>query len=251
MGRRQLAEQLAAAGLPHGHDVLVHCSLRAVGPVDGGPGALLTALRDVIGPQATVVVPTQTANNSTTGPFALAATAPTGFDRATTPSFRMGRLAEHVRTRPGAVRSAHPQTSFCGLGPSAAKLMAVHTLDCHLGEESPLGTLYTSDAWIALLGVGFERCTALHLAEQRLPWPPPLRPYRCFVRSEDGGRVQRDFDGVDFDASDFHKLGAWLAEQSVVRTGPVGNSIASTLPIVQTVDLAVDWMTRNRSRRRG
>ena len=56
------------------------------------------------------------------------------FDKDTTPS-GMGAIAETLRTTPGAVRSAHPQSSFAAIGPEAENLMADHQLDCHLGED--------------------------------------------------------------------------------------------------------------------
>jgi aminoglycoside 3-N-acetyltransferase len=261
LSRDELASALAAAGLPTGPDVLVHCSMRALGPVDGGPATLLDALRDVVGPESTVVVPAQTANNSTTSPDYRAATASLdgagrrafqaampGFDRASTPSWRMGRFAEHLRGQPGAVRSGHPQTSFAALGPAAEKRMWVHALPSHLGEESPLAALYAADAWILLLGVGFDRCTALHLAEHRLPWAPSTRPYRCFVARGDGQREQLDFVGVDHDISDFERIGQWLIAAGLVRSGPVGRAVAMTVPLIGAVDLAVGWMTRHRNR---
>jgi aminoglycoside 3-N-acetyltransferase len=169
-----------------------------------------------------------------------------GFDRANTPSYRMGRLAEHVRTRPAAVRSAHPQSSFAAYGPSAASLMATHDLDCHLGERSPLAALYDANASILLLGVGFDRCTALHLAEHRVPWRPPSRTYRCYVHVDTVGRQTRDFVDVALDASDFDKLGEDLAREPFVTCGVVGNTTAIVLPLVQMVGYAVGWMTTHR-----
>jgi aminoglycoside N3'-acetyltransferase len=55
---------------------------------------------------------------------------------------------------------------------------------CHLGERSPLGWLYAADAAILLLGVGYDACTAFHLAEYRRPSTRPQK-YHCFVA--DGG----------------------------------------------------------------
>ena len=102
---RHLLNDLRGLGLPRGRDVLINCAMSRVGRILGGPGTLLRAVRDVIGP-ASVVVPTQTANNSTTSRYYQAATASMspaerrryeaglpGFDPAVTPSFRCGALA--------------------------------------------------------------------------------------------------------------------------------------------------------------
>ncbi|MEV4808756.1 aminoglycoside N(3)-acetyltransferase [Micromonospora avicenniae] len=253
-----LSEQFAAAGVTAGRTVLVHTSMRAVGPVDGGVAAVLAALRRVIG-RAAVVVSAQTPNNSTSSPAFRAATrgmTPAevaghiarieGFDPATTPSFGVGVFAEHVRQEPEAVRSTHPQASFAALGHGAAELMRVHDLECHLGERSPLGALYEADATILLLGVGYGACTAFHLAEYRLP-RRPTREYCCFLRDGDW-RVRRDFTGLDLDDGDFEFLGRAMetSPDVVVTEGRVGRARTLSMPMRRAVDFAVGWMARNR-----
>ena len=253
-----VVRQLAALAIPSGTDLLVHCSMRRFGAVHGGPATVAAALRTLMGPKGTLVVPTQTPGNSTTSYAFRAATrgmtAPElaqyearmeGFDAASTPSLGMGRLAEYVRRQPGSVRSNHPQTSFCALGPSAAELMAVHDLDCHLGPRSPLGTLHDRDAQVLLLGVGYEACTALHLAEYLRDEPPPRRPYRCFVRDGDRRR-QLDFLAPDLDDRDFGRLGEALHRQSFVASATVGHATAIAVPLRSAVSFAIGWMDEHR-----
>ncbi|MEV0152338.1 AAC(3) family N-acetyltransferase [Micromonospora sp. NPDC050686] len=256
--RLRLVAQLRALGLRAGHDVLVHCSLRRVRPV-GGPATLAAALREVVGPTGTLLVPTENAGNSTTSRAYRAATrdldarelaayhaAMPGWDRATSPSEGTGAFAEHIRLTPGAVRSGHPQTSFTALGPRAREFTDGHELDCHLGERSPLGRLYAAGGQILLLGVGYAACTALHLAEYRLPVPPPSRRYHCY-RLVAGRRVSLEFQAADLDDSDFARVGAALDTAPFVRRGRVGDTAARLLPVRATVDRAVEWFTAHRS----
>ena len=220
--RDQLAADLRALGLRRGQDLLIHCSLSRVGWVDGGAATLLSAILEVAGPAATLVVPTQTTGNSLSSKAfradteGLDATARArhiarmpGFDPASTPSAGMGAFAEHVRTRPAAHRSSHPQTSFAAVGPQARACTAIHDLDCHLGDRSPIGWLYAADAAILLLGVEYSVCTAFHLAEYRLPGAPRLRSYHCFT-VQGGIRVARDFTDIYLDDSDFELIGTEL-----------------------------------------
>jgi aminoglycoside 3-N-acetyltransferase len=250
----RLAEDLAALGLRPGTDLLVHCSMRRVG---GSPATLVAAIRDVVGVDATLVVPTHTAGNSTTTPSYRAAAgrlppAQVAAMEALLPPFHpaaashgMGALAEYVRQHPGAVRSDHPQTSFAALGPRARHFTAVHDLDCHLGERSPLARLYAAGATILLLGVGYSACTALHLAEYRLPSPPPRRWYRCYVRA--GGRpVRADFLAPALDDSDFERLGADLDRERFARAGRVGNAASRAISLPGAVDFAVGWLAARR-----
>jgi aminoglycoside 3-N-acetyltransferase len=254
---RRLLGDLRRIGLPRGRHVLVNAAMGQVGRVLGGPSTLLRAIRDTIGATASVVVPTQTANNSTTSRYYRAATtgmSPVqrrryegslpGFDPAVTPSFKMGALAEHIRLRRDAVRSAHPQTSFAAVGPAAADLMRVHEIHSHLGPRSPLAALYQADAVTMLLGVGLDQCTALHLAEYRLGRMVTSR-YTCFL-NRDGKPARQSFEAVYLDDSDFAMLGAELREQPWVRSGQVGRAPTFVLPVRLAVDYAKRWMAERR-----
>jgi aminoglycoside 3-N-acetyltransferase len=266
-GRDQLASDLRSLGLRPGQDLLIHCSLRRIGPIAGGAATLLAAIKDVAGPTTTLVVPAQTTGNSLGSRAFLDDTAGLdpegraryiaampGFDPATTPSTGMGAFAEHVRTRPGARRSAHPQSSFAAVGPRAASAMSVHDPDCHLGERSPLGWLYEDDAAIALLGVGYSMCTAFHLAEYRVSGELPSRQYQCFTTSG-GVRTACTFTDIDLIDDDFEPLGAALEAVSrpdsttAPRHGQVGMAPATLLPMRTAVDFACSWMEEHRRNR--
>lgn len=262
--RDLIASDLRSLGLRSGQDLLIHCSMRRLGPVAGGAATLLAAIRDVTGPAATLVVPTHTSWNSLTSPSFRAATAGLdassrasyiadmpGFDPVSTPSAGMGAFAEHIRTAPGARRSAHPQTSFAALGPSAASAMSGHDLDCHLGERSPLGWLYHAGGAIALIGVGYSVCTAFHLAEYRRSGELPLRRYQCFVAGE-GERRLYSFTDIDLVDHDFKLVGAalddfgWPDPADAPRRGTVAMADAIWLPMRSAVDFARSWMEKHR-----
>jgi aminoglycoside 3-N-acetyltransferase len=244
---------LRALGVRQGQDLLVHSSLRQVGPVRGGVETVLGALREAIGSDATLVVPTYTEMNSrssrafqkVTAGMAAAelarhVAAMPGFDPLTTPSQGMGQLAECVRTRPGAARSSHPQSSFAAIGPRAAECTEGHILVCHLGERSPLGWLYRAGASVLLLGVGYAACSIFHLAEYRLPGERPHRSYKCFVMA-DGIRQERTFVDVDLTDIDFEAVGAEMDNEPFVRHGLVGAAHSRLLPVRNAVDFAVAW----------
>ncbi|SNX65177.1 aminoglycoside 3-N-acetyltransferase [Streptomyces sp. TLI_55] len=252
-----LVEELMALGLLAGTVLLVHAACSRVGTA---PDKVLAALLQALGPDGTLVVPTFTAGNSDTSPAyrrctrgmtereraAYQDTMPP-FDIRRTPSAEMGQLAEAVRRSPGAVRSAHPQTSFAALGPRADELMADHKEACHLGPNSPLGRLELARAQVLLLGVGFDRCTGFHLAEYRLP-NQPRREYRCVVQS-DGERRWTSFKDVELDDSTFGILGADFeacrgsGPDPAVRKGSVGDADARLFPLAAAVDFATGWLS--------
>jgi aminoglycoside 3-N-acetyltransferase len=247
---------LEALGLQRGADVLIHCGMSRIGRLEKGPQTILEAVLSVIGPLGNVIVPTGTANNSNTSPIFREATAGmnpeqvvrfepgmSGFDPDTTPSYGMGAFAEWVRIQAGARRSAHPQTSFACLGPKAREFTSRHRLECHLGEESPLGALYAAGAMTLLLGVGYDTCTMLHLAEYRRRYPPREAWHRCYVMT-DGRRLRRDFLARKLDPSSFTDLGQDLDKEEYVISGMIGNAWSRLIPIREAVDFAVGWMDK-------
>lgn len=258
--RQRLVNQLSALGVGTGNVVIVHASMRAMGVAAGRSETLLDGLLDVLGPQGTLVVPTFTPENSDTSSAyqervrglseqasARLRDAMPAFDAGTTPAPSMGILSETVRKAPGALRSGHPQTSFAALGRQAEEVVANHAPRCHLGEDSPLARLYDLDARVLLLGVGFDACSAFHLAEYRLP-KPPRRTYRCVVSTR-GERHWWEYEDVVLDDSDFGALGADFESSEsgkVVLRGQVGAAHCRLLPLRDAVDYAVEWLPAHR-----
>ncbi|HEX6471375.1 MAG TPA: AAC(3) family N-acetyltransferase [Streptosporangiaceae bacterium] len=257
MTAAQLATGLRRLGLPAGATVLVHSSMRSLGRIPDRPGTLFRALREVLGPGGTTVVPTFTPGNSLTSTMYQAAVemmppkerteyhrAMKPFDPATTPS-ALGCFSEFVRTAEGAVRSAHPQTSFAAVGGGADSLMARHDLDNKLGERSPLARLYDRRAYILLVGVGYSCCSAFHLAEHRYTAKPPLRAYHAVVL-ENGRRVWRRFLDVRHDDSDFALIGKHMEQKISVSHDTLVGADIRLCELRAAVDFATGWLRENR-----
>lgn len=261
-----LVRGFRALGVAAGQTLLVHGSLSSLGWVDGGAATVVAALRQAVTPTGTLVAFTGTEENSTTSrahhqqiagmspeEVAQFRTRMPAFDRRSSPT-GAGRLAEELRTTPGAVRSAHPQSSFAALGPRAAELMDGHALSCHHGERSPLARLYEIDATadrapiaaILMLGVGYRSCTALHLAEYRYAKVPPSRTYSC-VTSVGGRRRWTVYRDAVLDTSDFELIGARLDEELIAERGDVGQAACRLLPFRAVVDHATKWLADLRS----
>jgi aminoglycoside 3-N-acetyltransferase len=250
---------LRVLGVRTGHILLVHASMRRIGLVLGDAAAVIAALRDAVGCEGTLVVPTGTPGNSDTSRLHRARTAGMTakqislykaamppFNPATTPSEGMGRIAEKLRTMPGAVRSAHPQTSFAALGPMAHDLMDGHAIDCHLGEYSPLARLCAAGARFLLLGVGYQACSAFHLAEYRCVPDPPTRCYRCVI-TVDGRPGWHEYRDVVLDDRDFGDLGADFDRTGLAIRGRVGHADCRLGPIAPAVSFAAEWLCRHRA----
>jgi aminoglycoside 3-N-acetyltransferase len=253
--RDSLAEDLVALGVRPGSTLLVHASMRPLGWVCGGPQAVVQALRDAVGPDGTLVVPTHTPDNSDPAGWRnppvpqewwqVIRDRTPGFDPAVTPSRWMGVIAELVRTWPGAMRSDHPYVSFAAVGPAAAEIVAGHPLDAMLGDGSPLGRVYALDGDLLLLGVGHDSNTSLHLAEYRVPSPPRDR-HGAAVLGADGAQRWVWWEDVAVDEGDFDLLGAELDATGKVRTGRVGSASCRLMRQRDAVDFATGWLADHR-----
>lgn len=139
-GPERLASQLAALGVERGGILVVHASFRSVGPVDGGPGALIEALSEALGPEGTLVMPSFTDWDDDRP-----------FDPLRTPCRDLGIVADIFWRMPGVLRSDSPH-AFAARGPYAAEICRPHPPDLPHGPDSPIGRVHDLDGQVLLLG---------------------------------------------------------------------------------------------------
>jgi aminoglycoside N3'-acetyltransferase len=227
----RLVEQLRALGVASGGVLLVHCSFRATGPVEGGPVGLIVALRAALGPRGTLVMPSWTGDDETP------------FDPATTPaSPDLGILAETFRRLPGVARSRHG-FAFAAQGPAAAAILADPLpLPPHI-PASPVGRVHERDGQVLLLGVGHDADTTLHLAELLAGVPYGVAKHCTVLRDGRPERIayrENDHCGARFALAD-----AWLRAAGLQREGPVGHGLARLARAADIVALALRHLARD------
>jgi aminoglycoside 3-N-acetyltransferase len=143
-------------GLESGDSFIVHSSFRSLGPVDGGPEAVIDALVEAVSPGGNVIFPTFNYTANIAEPY---------FDPAVVPC-RTGIIPELSRKRPDAVRSLHPTHSVTVIGPDAAELTRDHMAFRTVGLGSPIDQLAKMGGKVLLLGVGHTSNTTVHLGEE-------------------------------------------------------------------------------------
>ena len=156
MNREQLIGQLKSIGVKEGMDLMMHSSLRRVGPVDGGADTIIDSLLEILGADGTLMMSTVSGSVTPVQPV---------FHSKYTPS-SVGALSNVFRMRPGAVRSLHPVHSIAAMGPKAGFYTERH-LACNTpwSPDSPYGKLMRNGAFILFLGVDFACNTCLHSLE--------------------------------------------------------------------------------------
>ncbi|WP_436771436.1 aminoglycoside N(3)-acetyltransferase [Yinghuangia sp. YIM S09857] len=257
----EIVGALREIGVCPGDVLMVHSTLRGIGPVDGGAQGVLRALLDAVGPAGTLVMPAYTEENSDTSWAFQRATQ--GLSEAETEAYKrqmppfdpmwtrssptMGALPELLRRTPGSVRSWHPQSSFVAMGLLADGIVRHHNPATHFGEQSPLARLYSlPDAKVLMLGTAFSTFSAFHLAEYLQP-ELATRKYRCVIQDGLGRPMWFEYEDVVLDLRDFDLIGAALRENIAVGEGFVGSAPSLLVPLFPAVAFGADWMARHRA----
>lgn len=229
--RAEIADQLRALGVREGGVLLVHTSFRAVRPVEGGPLGLIGALRDALGPDGTLVMPSWTGDND----------AP--FDPVATPaSPDLGIIADTFWRLPGVVRSDHP-FACAAAGPRAGRIVADPLpLPPHV-PASPIGRVHELDGQVLLLGIGHDADSTLHLAEILAGVPYRVPTHVTVLR--DGRSERVDYGENDHCCARFALADGWLRERGHQAEGPVGNAHARLARAQDIVAVAVDHLRRD------
>lgn len=231
-------DELAPADRP----LMVHASLRSLGtPIAGGADTLLDAL---LTRGRTVLVPAFTEPQFGLPAPAAMRPARNGIDydkfpaeppwpesTAYTPdcgliNAGLGTFPATLIKRSRALRGDHPLNSFAALGPQAEELIAAQSPADVYG---PIRELAARDGRILLIGVGLNRMTAIHLAEQQ----SGRRLFRRWAKTTDGAVSMFEVGSC---SEGFTRLEPVLCQYA--RNAVVGDSRWRAFPSRQVLDAA-------------
>ncbi len=233
-----LAEQLAALGVRPGGDLMVHASLRKLGPVVGGATGVVEAVRLALGVDGTMLM-------------MVAADDGEPFDRLTTPADpENGVLADVFRQHPGVEVNDHPACRFAAWGPAAADLLAPQPLDDYYGPGSPLERLTRRGGSVLRLGSDVDTVTLTHHAEYLAEVPGKRTVTRRYTRADTGDVDVHSLDDsagiVDWPHGDyFSQILLDYLSAGRAKVGPVGGCTAELLDARDFVEYATSWMTEH------
>ncbi|HEY9479934.1 MAG TPA: DUF4910 domain-containing protein, partial [Gemmatimonadaceae bacterium] len=189
-GRAQLTDALRRVGIAAGDSAFVHLDLAALGAMAGCASAddayalLLGALREVLGEDGTLLVPTYTFSFCRREEFDVEHTPTAGGPWSPTAGF-----LEYVRAQPGALRSRDPIHSVVALGPRAAELVGDVPPTC-FGAGSVFERLVDAGAKVCVMGLPLEEATIRHHFEESAG--VPFRYRKLFTgQIIEGGQSRR------------------------------------------------------------
>ncbi|NLC74653.1 MAG: AAC(3) family N-acetyltransferase [Clostridiales bacterium] len=254
--KNDITDVLYKLGVKQGQTLMVHCSLGRLGYLVGGAQTVIESLLDATGPEGTIMMPSQSWKNldpeDGVHPEVPESEWETirdhwpAYDKRITPTNTMGAVAEMFRNWPGSMRSDHPARSVCAHGKYAEYLTRDHSLSNIFGDGSPIGKLYELDAYVLLMGVGYDKNTSLHLADWRADYPGK---HECIEHSAvmiNGHREWVEYSTLFVDGEDFEEIGEAFEKTGKYRREQLGDSCVTIMRQRDLVDFAVDWIEKNR-----
>ena len=169
--RSDLVNGLRLIGLRPRDTVFFQVSHLTLGPVECGSSVedvnelLYSAMREVIGPEGTMLLPA----------FSFSFNRNEDFEAQATPSIQGAwssslEFIEYFRRLPGVVRSVDPILSVAGLGPGAKKLLT-RLPNASYGKDCLHERLLESGGKICGIGVGLGEAPFLHYVEEAVGVP--------------------------------------------------------------------------------
>lgn len=155
--KEDFLEQLREMGLEPQDALMVHSSMKSIGPVEGGADTVVDALLEYF-KEGLVMVPTHTWKQMS-AEYSV-------FDPKTEPAC-VGIIPNIFMTRPGVVRSLHPTHSIAAFGVGAAEyVQGEENLTTPCAPGGCWDRLRKINAKILLVGVTHARNTFIHSVEE-------------------------------------------------------------------------------------
>jgi aminoglycoside N3'-acetyltransferase len=258
-----LVTDLRRLGVREGDTLMVHASLRKIGPVERGANGVLDALDVAVGANGTLMmilgalVDHEWVNErpEPERPALLAGVAP--YDPLAAPVLpEVGYLAEAFRLRGGAIVTDNPSGRFAARGRRASELFRDAPWDDYYGPDSPLHRLCKMGGKVLRLGANPDTVTALHYAEYLADVPGKRRVRRHYRVSGPRDPETRSVECLD----DEHGIVDWQGEdyfaiivkkyiaEGRAQRGKVGRAVAELIEAKDIIDFGARWMSDNLSR---
>ncbi len=231
--REQLTRDLSSQGVAEGDIVMAHSALSQLGNVSGSADTVIQALIDAVGDSGTILMPCYNSADQMVREMKRGRMIDLARQSCIT-----GAVSERFRTWPGVLRSSHPFSSVCALGPKAEFMTNDHAARpevCH--ATSPVGRLVELEGKVIGLGVSIAQGLGVaHCVEDTwggFPFEVHTPPFEVSYIDSSGQQVTRDicrFDPVVSETRVDYPAGQWIGEKltqhltakGIMRSFPCG-----------------------------
>jgi aminoglycoside 3-N-acetyltransferase len=234
--RLQIRTALSDHGLRVGDHLLVHSSLKSIGPIDGGADALIDGLLETVGSTGTLAMPAFNYSRPLPLPY---------FDPKSTPA-RTGALTEIFRQRPETLRSFHPTHSLSAQGQRAAEFLADHCKYATFGIGSPIDRMAQAGGYVLLVGVTHLGNSTIHIGEayagvKKFFGEEGPAPVAKMLR-EDGKVVEFQLDCSTSCSMAFNTMEYPLRRKDIVSDITLGNALCFLMKGTDIIRTTVDLL---------
>lgn len=226
LGQADIVRALKAVGVRQGSTVVAHTSLSRYGYVRGGPATVVAALRNALGPQGTLAMPTHSTGVLGDVPY----------DPALSPAIT-GCIPDYFRSLRGVRRSVHPTHSVAVQGPAADELLAGVRMDqAALARDGFWGRLCDRDGYVLLMCPP-GNATILHAGEAWLEIPQA--PVVVHARTGSGRRRVCVNPNGPHHVDHFAAISATLTRRGIMPAATLGEEVIRLAPARAMADLSV------------
>jgi aminoglycoside 3-N-acetyltransferase len=255
--KSELVELFHELGVSKGDEIMVHSSMKSLGFVINGAIDVIDALIECVDlSKGTILMPTHT--GQLTDPaywknpkiakesVEMVRNSIKPFDKKLTPVRGRGVVAETLLSYPKVMRSDHPLNSVGAIGRSADFYTNSHKFDEPEGIDSPIGKLYQRNGSILGIGVGFDKFTAIHLAEyivdvEYLYKENPIVLSGC----KDGVNYFECIKKYPNNSDNFIKVLPILRDNNLIKEVSFKNGIMTYFRLKPVVDHIVELLDRD------
>lgn len=226
-------------GVHPGDSLIVHSSMKSLGPVEGGPQTLIHALCDVVTEAGTVMLPTFTKPD-----------VDRIYDPRTTPC-RLGLVPETFRQMPGVLRSLHPTHSVGVWGRHAIEWTQGHEKVGGLAKTSPMHRAAQAGAKVIMVGCTMASCSIVHVAESiagaryvgRVFYPGYEEPMT--IVAPDGQRIVYEARDVPTCSIKFVAVGNEMDTRHQIQRPKLGEATCLLFRAQDAIDAALHMLERD------
>ena len=240
--KSMLFSDLEAMGIKSTDTLLVHSSMKSIGPVIGGADTVLDAFSEYLS-EGLLIFPTHTWNS-------INAETHNTYDYKTEPSC-VGALTNIFMKRPGVIRSLHPTHSVAALGKDAADYVAGEEyIETPCNRNGCWGKLYDRKAKILFLGCPLKRNTFIHGVEEWMQIADRLSDeHKLFnIVLPDGSLFERPMichhSSVGDVSLNYDKLELALLAKGIGKEGSFGDARCVICDVVSMADLICEYLKK-------